>query len=132
MLSYSKLRSHVMVATQNKYYGNVNPPNSQANNQPASLISTSSDYVPPLELTIKPPKDVIHKPSFNPRLRASQNYNVVEDLVESPSTMSTLEVLQNCPTQTKALFSAIGCMDPSLYPSASISARFYDSGHCPW
>jgi hypothetical protein len=67
----------------------------------------------PMELTIKPPKGVIHKSAFNPHSRAAQNYNVVEDLAQSPSAMSTLEVLQNFPTQKKALLSAIGCVDPS-------------------
>ena len=60
------------------------------------------------ELTIKPPKGVVHKLTFNPRARAAQHYNIVEDLAQSPSAMSTLEVLQNCPSQRQALLSAIG------------------------
>jgi len=31
-------------------------------------------------LTIKLPKGVIHKSTFNPRARAAHNYNIVEDL----------------------------------------------------
>lgn len=38
---------------------------------------------------------------------------MVEDLTQSPSAMSTLKVLQNCPTQKKALLLAIECVDPS-------------------
>ena len=60
------------------------------------------ESVPPnviLELIIKPPKGLIHKSTYNPRARAAQNYNIVEDLAQSPSAMSTLEVLKNCPSQ---------------------------------
>ena len=41
----------------------------------------------------------------------AQNYNIVEDLVVSPSAMSALEVLQSCPAQRKLLLSAIGAVD---------------------
>ena len=36
---------------------------------------------------------------------------MVEDLGHTPCTMSTLEVLQTCPPQRKALFSALGVSD---------------------
>jgi hypothetical protein len=58
-----------------------------------------------------PPKGVVQKSSFNPHARASQNYSIVEELAQAPSTMSTLEVLQSCPTQWKALLKAIGGID---------------------
>jgi hypothetical protein len=48
---------------------------------------------------------------FNPHARAAQNYNIVEDLAQAPSTMSALEVLQSCPAQWKALLKAIGGID---------------------
>ena len=63
------------------------------------------------ELTIKPPKGVIHKSTYNPRARAAQNYNIVEYLAPYPSTMSTLEVLQNFPSQKQDLLSPIGGID---------------------
>jgi hypothetical protein len=37
----------------------------------------------------------------------------VEDLAQAPSTMSSLEVLQSCPAQRKALLKAIGGIDPT-------------------
>jgi hypothetical protein len=43
---------------------------------------------------------------------ATQNYNIVEYLVQAPCAMSALEVLQNCPSQRRTLLSAIGAMDP--------------------
>jgi hypothetical protein len=37
---------------------------------------------------------------------------MIEDLVQTPCAMSTLEVLQSCPTQQKLLLSMIGGVDP--------------------
>jgi hypothetical protein len=51
--------------------------------------------------------------SFNPHARAAQNYSIVEDLARAPFAMSTLEVLQICPTQHKELLKAIGGIDPT-------------------
>jgi hypothetical protein len=50
--------------------------------------------------------------AFNPHARAAQNYSIVEDLAQAPSTMSSLEVLQSCPAQRRALLKAIGGIDP--------------------
>lgn len=90
-----------MVATQNKYYGNVNPSNGQDTDQSTSLTTSSSNHAPnafPTKLAINPPKGIIHKYTFNPHARATQKYNIVEDLAWSPSSTSTLEVLKNFPT----------------------------------
>jgi hypothetical protein len=43
----------------------------------------------------------------------AQNYSIVEDLAQAPSAMSSLEVLQSCPTQRKALLKDIGGIDPT-------------------
>jgi hypothetical protein len=51
--------------------------------------------------------------TFNPHARVAQNYNIVEDLAQVPSTMSSLEVLQSCPAQRRALLKAIGGIDPT-------------------
>jgi hypothetical protein len=53
------------------------------------------------------PKGAFKKDSHNPK-RASQNYSVVEDLAQTPCTMSALEVLQSFPSQRKALLSTLG------------------------
>jgi hypothetical protein len=58
------------------------------------------------------PKGTIRKSIFNPSTRATQNYNIVEDLAQAPCAMSTLEVLQNCPSQCRMLLSAIQVVDP--------------------
>jgi hypothetical protein len=43
----------------------------------------------------------------------AQNYSIVEDLAQAPSAMSTLEVLQSCPAQRRALLKSIGGIDPN-------------------
>jgi hypothetical protein len=53
------------------------------------------------------PKGAFKRVSHNPNARATQNYSVVEDLSQTPCAMSTLEVLQSCPTQRKALLTAL-------------------------
>jgi hypothetical protein len=54
------------------------------------------------------PKGSFKKASHNPNTRAAQNYSVVEDLSQTPCAMSSLEVLQSCLAQRKALLTALG------------------------
>ena len=54
------------------------------------------------------PKGVLKRSGHNPNARAVQNYSIVEDLGHTPCAMSALEVLQSCPSQRKALLSALG------------------------
>jgi hypothetical protein len=61
-----------------------------------------------------PPNSTILKSTFNPSSRAAQNYNIVEDLAQAPCAMSTLEVLQNCPSQRRMLLATIDTFDPEL------------------
>ena len=63
-------------------------------------------------MVLRPPKSTLRKVFFNPNARAAQFYNVVEDLAQAPCAMSTLEVLQSCPTQRKNLLTALGSLDP--------------------
>jgi hypothetical protein len=50
--------------------------------------------------------------TFNPNDCASQNYKIIEYLVLAPCAMSTLKILQNCPSQSRTMLSAIGAKDP--------------------
>jgi hypothetical protein len=59
------------------------------------------------------PKGVFKKASHNPNVRATENYFVVEDLAQTPCTMSSLGVLQSFPSHRKALLSALGATEPS-------------------
>jgi hypothetical protein len=54
------------------------------------------------------PKHAFKKASHNLDVRATHNYYVMEDLSQTPCAMSTLEVLQSCPSQKKALLTASG------------------------
>jgi hypothetical protein len=54
------------------------------------------------------PKGAFKKSSHNPNGRAAQNYSVVEDLSQTPYAMFALEILQSCPSQRKALLTALG------------------------
>ena len=68
--------------------------NNKATDQPSSSTTNSTEVVPPIipEINIKPPKGVVHKSTFNSHGRAAKNYNIVEDLAQSPFAVSTLEV----------------------------------------
>jgi len=61
------------MSTRNKDYGNPQLSNNKATDQPSSLTTTSTEVVPPIipELTIKPPKGVVHKSTFNHRAKAA-------------------------------------------------------------
>ena len=61
---------------------------------------------------LRPPKGSVRQTVHNPNARASPNYSIVDDLASAPCAMSALEVLQSCPSQRKALLSAIGACDP--------------------
>ena len=78
ILSIKKPSTDILVSTRNKYYG------IHATDQPTtSTTNPSTESVPPTaipELTIKKPKGVIHKSTYNPWVIATQNDNVVEDL----------------------------------------------------
>ena len=62
-------------------------------------------------MVLHPPKSTLRKTIFNPNSRVAQFYNVVEDLAQAPCAMSTLEVLQSCPTQCKKLLTMLGDLD---------------------
>jgi hypothetical protein len=100
-------QSNVALTTQAKDYS---PSKEKVDDLPPSLVQPSPATPPtngPLHLKRTsldtflrpPPKGVIQKSTFNPHACAAQNYNIVEDLAQAPSTMSALEILQSCPTQ---------------------------------
>ena len=78
-----------------------------ADGPPPPPVSGSLEIEKPTaELVVRPPsKGVLRKSSYNPNAHAAQHYSIVEDLAHTPSTMSTLEVLQIFPSQRKALLS---------------------------
>ena len=59
-------------------------------------------------MILRPPRSTLRKAVFNPNALVAQFYNVVEDLAQEPCVMSTLEVLQSCPTQCKNMLTTLG------------------------
>jgi hypothetical protein len=68
---------------------------------------------PAFELPSRPSKETVRWTTHNFNTRVAQHYSIVEDLAQAPCAMSSLEVLQICPTQWKASLSAIDGVDPS-------------------
>jgi hypothetical protein len=66
------------------------------------------------------PKGVLKHSTHKPIARVSQNYSIVEDIVQTPYAMLDLEVLQTCPSKRNALLSALG----ALYPCGSKVIEF--------
>jgi hypothetical protein len=83
------------------------PPSTSPPNSPLTLEK------PSFEPTLYPQKGVPRRTTHNMNARETQHYNIVEHLTQAPCAMSTLEVLQSCPSQQKALLSSIGGIDPS-------------------
>jgi len=96
----------IFVATKSKDYLPPERPvvEKETTDIPSSSTSTNSGPLhisEPINDSIirPPPKFVLQKSSYNPNARAAQQYNIVEDLAQSPSLMSALEVLQMFPLQ---------------------------------
>jgi hypothetical protein len=109
-------QSDVALTTRSKDYS---PSKEKVDDLPPSLVQPFPTTPPKnnplhlerpsLDIVLRPPpKGVVRKSTFNPHACAAQNYSIVEDMAQAPSAMSTLEVLQSCPMQQKALLKAIG------------------------
>jgi hypothetical protein len=84
----------------------VSPPSVNPPSGPLQIEKPTFDFI------LRPPKSTIHKSTFNPSSRAAHNYNIVEDLAQARCSMSTLEVLQHCPSQHRMLLDFIETVDP--------------------
>jgi hypothetical protein len=120
MCTSDSKKNDVAITTQAKDYS---PSKEKVDDLPPSLVQPPPSTSPPngplhIERTgpdtvlLPPPKGVVHKYAFNPHACVAQNYSIVEDLAQAPSSMSSLEVFQSCPSQWKALLKAIGGIDP--------------------
>jgi hypothetical protein len=113
----------------NKYDTPGNPDKGKATDGTGTLPDPSSSSVSPpsvnppsrplqiekpmLDSILRPPKRTIHKYTFNPSSCVTQNYTIVEYLVQAPCEMSVLEVLQHYPSQRRMLLATIGAIDPN-------------------
>ena len=85
-----------------------------------SATSTFGTTNMPLHMPPPPTDGAARGPWFpmwhitnNATYRDSLNYNIFDDLAQSPTTMSALDVLKMFPAKWKALLSALGVVDPS-------------------
>lgn len=110
-----------MVAMRSKGYVSKSPvENGEDSSSPGQTSTSTSPSFETLHIEKPnpnmiihlPPKGMLRKSAFNPHVRTTENYNIIEDLAMSPSAMSALEALQNCPGQRKLLLPTIGVVDP--------------------
>ena len=87
--------------------------NPSSEKAPSSSNGPLTIEKPNHDLIFFPPNITLRKYIFNRNARATQFYNIVEYLAQEPCVMSTLEVLQSCPTQQKNLLIALGALDPN-------------------
>ena len=88
---------------------------------PPSALDQSESYPngsltiekPTIDIVPHPPKGDLCRTMHNPNARAAHNANVVEKIAQAPCSISSMEVLQYCPTQRKKLLSSIRFVDPS-------------------
>ena len=104
----------VNLQTRRNQYGSTHedpPANKNTNAHPTDQTLR----IPPVPLdgASKAPRFPLRRINNNPNARAASNYNIVDDLAQSPAAMFALEVLKNCPTQRKTLLSSIGAIDPN-------------------
>ena len=105
----------------------------QENLPPSTGSPKSSSTVPltiekpTLDMILCPPKSTLWKAVFNPNAQAAQFYNVVEDLTQEPCAMSTLEVLQICPTQHKNRLTTLGSLEPKNSNLIHFNVKNYKS-----
>ena len=107
------LNSIIGTSTQAKNYGI--PKGNFSKDQPSTFQSNGPPNIEKMELDPFPcpPKGAPCWIAYNQNSKVSYHYSIVEDLAQEPCTMSSLEVLQSCPTQRKSLLSSIGGVNPS-------------------
>ena len=77
------------------------------------MASTSKETSAPLHLPPFPPCPPIRRVANNATARSTVSYNIVDDLAQTPTAMSALEVLKTFPTQRKSLLAVLGAIEPS-------------------
>ena len=88
--------------------------------EPPPSVSTEPLSTPNGPLQIPQPKGEVHTKIPKGTLcwnvassKATHSYSIVDDLAQPPTAISMLKLLQSCPSQLKALLSAMGTVDPS-------------------
>ena len=103
------MSAHANITMRFRDYGKVE--SSKAKGAPNNVEPLHIER-PKVEPIPQMPKGPSKRMTINPNAKVAQNYSIVEDLTQSPCTMSALEVLQSCPAQQSAFLTAIGVVDP--------------------
>jgi hypothetical protein len=103
------VNSQVNVATRSRDYSSPQTVPGLESPPPPETPLHIEKPEPPSRIT----KGVLKHSTHNMNARDTQNYSIVEDLVQTPCAMSALEVLQTCPSWRNALLYALGALDPS-------------------
>lgn len=130
------MSSLVMAGARSKDCGSKSPivdgddsslPDLNSTSDPPSFEPLCMEKPNP-DMIIQPSaKGVLQKSAFNPHARVVQNYNIVEELAMSPSTIADLAMLQTCQAQRKLILLSIGAIDPQ----DSNLIIFYLENHVP-
>ena len=90
------------------------PPNSTpitSETLPATTVQPLMIPRPNVEPIPCIPRMSLRRNVHNPHARVAHNYSLVDDLAQSPATMSMLEVLQTYPSQRKSFISTLGVVN---------------------
>ena len=75
------------------------------NTEPADTSVESMSKIANVPLQLPPfPRPPIFRVANNGTARTVVNYSIVDDLAQTPTAMSALEVLKTCPMQLKAAY----------------------------
>ena len=103
------MSAHVDVSTRSHDYGESKSYEAKVDPDVLEPLHIKRPAVEPIP---RMPKRSTKRTAINFNAKAAQNYSIVEDLAQSPCAMSTLEVLQSCPTPRSVFLIPIGAVDP--------------------
>jgi hypothetical protein len=99
----------------------VSPPSVSPSSGPLAIEKLAFESI------LRPLKRTICRYTFNPSSRATQNYNIVDDLAQAPCVMSALEVLQHFPSQHRTVLASISVVDPKFSNNIMFNLDNYTS-----
>ena len=107
------LSSDVNLQTRCNQYGSTTKTINPSTTSTSTSLNMSLQFmIPPMDGIFKVLRSSLRHVANNPTTRAAFNYSLVDELDQSPSAMSALEVLRAFPSKWKALLFALGVINP--------------------